>query len=230
MKHSVLLAGLIVLCMSAEALALSESDMQTFYNESAEYRKADRAIKDAVNTVMEKGTAAQIGALRESQRYWLGKERDAAVASIPTSLSPAQKYALVTKVRAVKMQAFARQAENRDKPITLTGKAARLNDLGGGGWGICTQTEIKDATQSSCFYVAHYNELEEDKDKATRALLDEAVETGRQLAVTGQLASPEGFLAKTVQIANVSEEGEKPQTRGSKEDGKGASAAGKGGK
>ena len=228
MKHTVLLTGLAVLFMSAEALALSESDIQTFYNESAEYRRADRAVKEAQDKVMAKGTAAQIGALRESQRYWLGKGRDTAVASIPSSLPPAQKYALVTKVRAVKMQAFARQAENGDKPITLTGKAARLNDQDRGGWGICTQTGIKTATQSSCFYVALYSDLE--GDESTRAMLEEAVETGRQLAVTGQLESPEGFLFKTVKISGAPEEEEKTRAAGSGEGGKAVQPATKSGK
>ena len=226
MKHPVLLACLAVLFMSADALALSESDMQTFYNESAEYRKADRAVKDALDKVMEKGTAAQIGALRESQRYWLGKGRDTAVASIPASLPPAQRYALVTKVRAVKVQAFAQQAENGEKPITLTGQAARLNDQGRAGWGICTQTENKDATQSSCFYVAHDSDLVEDEN--TRTLLKEAVETGRQLTVTGQLESPEGFLFKTVRISGVSEEANRAV--GSGVSGKAAQPESKGGK
>ncbi len=193
------LTALALLLPAASALALSDSDAQTFYSSSSEYRKAYDAMNAAWDAVKQKGTPAQMAALRDSQRYWLGKVRDSAVGNIMAkNLDPAQKYALVTKVRVFKMETFAQQAANGSKPVAVSGTVSRMNDLDGDGWGICSPVSVKGASQSSCLYVAHLSDL--SADSPLRATLESAANDGRKIEIRGRLLSPDGFDPASVSI------------------------------
>lgn len=197
------LTALALLLPAASALALSDSDAQTFYSSSSEYRKAYDAMNAAWDAVKQKGTPAQMAALRDSQRYWLGKVRDSAVGNIMAQhLDPAQKYALVTKVRVFKMETFAQQAANGSKPVTVSGTVSRMNDLDGDGWGICSPISVKGASQSSCLYVAHLSDL--SADSPLRATLETAANDGRKIEIRGRLLSPDGFDPASVSIPDQS--------------------------
>ena len=204
MKRTCVWAALLAAMTCAEALALSEAEVQKIALETT-LRRAEGDIREVMDTVALKGTPGQKTALRDSQRNWLGKGHAAAINDIQVgNLSDLQKNTLVTQARALKLKAFAQQVEAGAKPITLNGKARRISDEFGSGWGICSQVSVPNATRSSCMTVAHTADLAENA--SLKDTLDSAAAEGLDIAVTGILASPEGFDPATVNVAALQPE------------------------
>ena len=204
MKRTCVWAALFVAMTCVGAGTLSAADARKLALESA-LRKAEGDIREAMETVTFKGTPRQKTALRDSQRNWSGKGHAAAINDIQVgNLSDLQKNTLVTQARALKLKAFAQQVEAGAKPITLNGKARRISDEFGSGWGICSQVSVPNATRSSCMTVAHTADLAENAP--LKDTLDSAAAEGLEIAVTGILASPEGFDPATVNVAALQPE------------------------